>query len=592
MKPLKRTASALAAAVIAISAFSITGGCALSAYADSPPTAGKPTGAELYIEGATENNESKPTGSKIFISNILPSQNTSDDTAGKPAGSEFFNPDTNKDATENNEQKPKGSKIFTSNILPSQNTSDNTAGKPAGSEFFNPDASRDPENPEPGSVDKTFLPPEDRTRWKLWDGTAELLDNTDYYISDTVSIDGEFILPANSRLLIDAGALMRIYTESSFDVLGTMIIAPKAELVCSGTFSVSEGSLLENFGNLKFSLNSVVNISSVLAAYSGSQTVMAGQTFVYGKGKLADHGTVFVTQLSETTLTGEWLVCESGMMYLNGNFTTTLSGKFDIAGYTYLQEHAHILNSGRIFIEPGVKYYVDKNAKITNTQSGRITDSRKPETIPATTEIRGGIKGIDVSVWQGVIDWQKVKDAGVQFAIIRSSSGPRVDTMFDYNITEAQKAGILVGVYHYCYALTPEEAREEAQHFIETIEPYRIDYPVMFDFEDNSQAKLGKARLTEIAAAFLAELKNAGYYPMIYSYRNWLENNLDMNRLSEYEVALAEWNVAIPKYTGPYGIWQYSCKGQISGIEGDVDLDICYKDYARIIREGGYNKLK
>lgn len=446
-------------------------------------------------------------------------------------------------------------------------------------------------------ADKTFRSAENYNTWKWWDGESEFLENTDYYIYKDTSLVGEYTLPRNSRLLVGKGAELYIDISSSFSVYGNLIVEPEAELLSSGTFSAAESALIENYGNIKFTVNSVVNILSVFAAYSGSQTALAGKIYVYGSGVFAGYGTVSVTKLSDVTVTGAWLAAENSQLYIDGKFTTTLSGILDLKGYTSIREKARVVNSGLLVIENPGQYYVDQNAEIINTQSGRISDRLNtvvtaPDTNISADELKKGIKGIDVSVWQGVIDWKSVKAAGVEFAIIRASSGSRVDKMFHYNITEAQKAGIHVGVYHYCYALTPEEAREEAQHFINTISPYIIDYPVMFDFEDNSQAKLGKERLTQIAEAFLSELKNAGYYPMIYSYRNWLENNLYMDRLSEYDVAVAEWNVPETKYTRPYGIWQYSCKGHISGIEGDVDLDISYKDYSKIIREGKYNKLK
>ncbi|MDE7229641.1 MAG: glycoside hydrolase family 25 protein [Oscillospiraceae bacterium] len=444
--------------------------------------------------------------------------------------------------------------------------------------------------PKPGDSDKVFQPVNYR-EWTWWDGESEFNENTDYYIEETMGLRGEFTLPASSRLLIAEDVKFYIFSADKFTVYGSLIVAPGAEMLGSGVFSLMESGTFENYGSAKFTKSSVVNISSDLVTYGGSETAFGGETFVYGSGKFTNYGTAYVTRFSETTVTGTWRTMESGLFYIAGSLTTTLSGTFYTAGYTSLQDHTRITNSGTYIIDTTVKYYVDENARVTNTRSGRIIDYRDPEQKISAEEFKSGIKGIDVSVWQGVIDWKQVKEAGVRFAIIRSSSGPRVDKLFDYNIVEAQKAGILVGVYHYCYAMNPEEAREEARHFIETIKPYRIDYPVMFDFEDNSQAKLGKETLTAIAEAFLSELKNAGYYPMIYSYRNWLENNLDMDRLSEYDVALAEWNVTTPKYTRPYGIWQYSCKGRISGIEGDVDLDLCYRDYAKLIREGGYNNL-
>lgn len=539
MKLFKRAAALLAAAVI-------SAGCALAAHADSPPGAGTPSGADLILPGAAISQS---------VSN---------------------NPSTSTDAALSTTSRP------TIEVS-----------------------------------DKSFQRLMSYRGWKLWDGTSELLENTNYYIYGITSITGVKELPASSRLLVDEQTQLMLSSSCKFTVKGSLIVAPDSEVLCSGTFSVAENGLIDNFGNMKFTPNAVVNISSVFASYSNSQTALAGKTYVYSGGNLTSYGTVFVPVNSMATITGDWIVAESGRLYIGGRFTTTLSGLLDIKGYASIQEGCKVTNSGMLIIRTAAKYFVDRYAEVSNTQSGRFLDYNDPDFIypepdepkpeepeyhePGIEEppveipdyyFTEGIKGIDVSVWQGVIDWKRVKEAGIQFAIIRATSGPRVDKLFEYNITEAKNAGILVGVYHYCYALTPEEARQEAQHFINTISPYRIDYPVMFDFEDNSQAKLGREKLTQIAEAFLSEVKKAGYLPMIYSYRNWLQNNLNMDKLSEYEVAVAEWNVAEPKYDRPYGIWQYSCKGQISGIDGDVDLDICYKDYAKIIREGGYNRLK
>lgn len=481
---------------------------------------------------------------------------------------------------------PTGAELLITDENASQSVSDSTSGQAPTAQI--PESST---KTEIGSSDKTYEPI-DTGSWTEWDGTSELLENTDYYIDGKVGIRGEPTLPASSRLLLTEGSLVFIYTETNLSVYGSVIIAPGAELIHIGTLSIMKGGTFENYGTTKLSLNSTTNISSAFVTYGEAQTAAGGLTLVYSGGKVINYGAFSVPKYAETTVTGEWLSAENGMMYIDGTFTTTLSGKLKLLGYASVQEHGRIVNSGTITFDNTIKYYVDEKAKVTNTQSGRIIDCRDPAYSIPTEEFQEGIKGIDVSSWQGIIDWKRVKEAGIKFAIIRSSSGPRVDTLFDYNITQAQKQGIFVGVYHYCYAMNPEEAREEARHFIETIKYYRIDYPVMFDFEDNSQAKLGKEKLTEIAEAFLTELKNAGYYPMIYSYRYWLENNLDMDRLSDYDVALAEWNVAEPKYTLPYGIWQYSCKGKISGISGDVDLDLCYKNYAKIIIEGGFNNLK
>lgn len=447
--------------------------------------------------------------------------------------------------------------------------------------------------------DKVFEPV-DPQHLTWWDGKSELKENKDYYINGTVGIRDDAVLPESSTMVVGDGTTLYLFMGASLTVKGAMTVSPTAEVLASGTFSVADGGLAENYGSLKFTSGSVVNISSSFVSYSGCETAFAGKTLVYGGGQIINYGSAFIPKNAETTVTGKLQNYSSGKLYTAGSITVTVNGKLELDGFVDLQDRTRIHNSGTITLCNSVKYYTAENARVTDTQSGRFIDRRgsQPTTPtvptrpdPTPEQLENGIKGIDVSVWQGAINWLGVALSGVKFAIIRSSSGSRVDKLFDYNITEAQRWGIKVGVYHYCYAMNPEEAREEARHFIETIKPYKIDYPVMFDFEDNSQAKLGREKLTAIAEAFLSEVKAAGYYPMIYSYKNWLELNLDMDKLSEYEVAVAEWNVEAPTYKRPYGIWQYSCKGKIFGINGDVDLDLCYKDYAKIIREGGYNHL-
>lgn len=475
------------------------------------------------------------------------------------------------------------------------------SGSPVGAELFmggEVPGQADPEETPaeiPGAFpdisDKSFEEI-DQSDFDAWNGGFNFAENTDYYINGLVRVlkDESYRLPESSRLFLNDGAQLIVSVGGNMKIGGELIIAPDAALTASGNISLLKDGRIENYGTAVFTASSTMDISAQFINYSSAKLTSSGEVFVYKDGEFINYAAVTLSPNSRIKSTGIWQCADGSSLFVKGEMQITLSGKTDLAGHVIIS--GTLSNSGMLVFEESIKLYVEPDAKLVLTKSGRLIDYREPDTPDTTEEFRAGVKGIDVSVWQGVIDWKKVKDSGVKFAIIRSSVGDRVDTMFDYNITEASKAGINVGVYHYCYAMTTEEARQEAQHFIETIKPYEINYPVMFDFEDNTQVKLGKEKLTEIAEVFLSELKNAGYYPMIYSYKNWLENLLDMDRLSEYEVAVAEWNVPISTYRKSYGIWQYSCKGKISGIEGDVDLDICFKDYAKIIREGGYNNLK
>lgn len=203
-------------------------------------------------------------------------------------------------------------------------------------------------------------------------------------------------------------------------------------------------------------------------------------------------------------------------------------------------------------------------------------------------------KGIDVSKWQGTIDWGKVKAAGIQFAMIRGGYGKnsdRIDSKFETNYKNAKKAGVPVGVYHYSYAQSVEDAKKEAQFCISYLKGKTLEYPVAFDIEDKTQAGLTNERRTDIAKAFCDAMEKAGYYVVIYSSKDWLVNKLNMSKLTAYDVWLAQWAVQ-PTYKGNFGMWQYSDKGRVNGISGNVDLDYAYKNYPSIIKAAGLNGFK
>lgn len=204
-------------------------------------------------------------------------------------------------------------------------------------------------------------------------------------------------------------------------------------------------------------------------------------------------------------------------------------------------------------------------------------------------------KGIDVSTWQNNIDWSKVKESGVEFAIIREGYGKndpnQIDDCFHINAEEAQKNGIPFGVYHYSYAQSVNDAANEANFCLSNINKYKLEYPVVLDIEDSSMQHLGKRTITDICKAFCEQIEQAGYYAMIYCNVNWLENYLYKDELlTRYDLWLAHWKVDSPKYE--CGIWQYSDSGKVSGISGNVDMNISYKDYPSIIKSKELNGFK
>lgn len=186
--------------------------------------------------------------------------------------------------------------------------------------------------------------------------------------------------------------------------------------------------------------------------------------------------------------------------------------------------------------------------------------------------------GIDVSEWQSEVDFYKVKKEGYSFVIVRSSygTGNYEDTHFDSHVTNAKKAGLEVGAYHYSWATTPNEAKQEAEFFISVIDDYDWDLPVFYDIETDRQNHLSRDELTDIALTFLTTLQEAGYQPGIYAAKSWYEDRLDMERLEGYPVWIASYTDHLT-YEGHYDFWQYTDTGQVNGVIGNCDINIRYK---------------
>ena len=201
------------------------------------------------------------------------------------------------------------------------------------------------------------------------------------------------------------------------------------------------------------------------------------------------------------------------------------------------------------------------------------------------------MKGIDVSVHNGNIDWNKVKSAGIEFAILRAGFGrleKQKDEKFEQNYAGAKAAGIPVGAYWYSYAMTPEEAELEADVFLKVIKGKQFEMPVYFDLEEKKQFDLGKEKVSAIMRAFLEKVEKSGYFTGLYGSASSLTTHTADDIKSHYTIWLAHW-VNQTNYSGAYAVWQYFEKGHVDGINGNVDLDICYKDFPTIIKGKGLN---
>lgn len=201
------------------------------------------------------------------------------------------------------------------------------------------------------------------------------------------------------------------------------------------------------------------------------------------------------------------------------------------------------------------------------------------------------MKGIDVSVHNGDIDWGKVKADGIDFAILRAGYGKlakQKDAKFEDNYKGAKAAGIPVGAYWYSYATTPDEAKLEAEVCVSILKRKQFEFPIFFDQEEKTTLDTGKANCSEMIRVFCDVLEANGYWVGLYTSRSCLTTHIEDDIKKRYALWAAEWSDKL-RYDGPVGIWQHSEKGKVDGITGNVDLDIGYKDYPTMIKAKGLN---
>ncbi len=197
--------------------------------------------------------------------------------------------------------------------------------------------------------------------------------------------------------------------------------------------------------------------------------------------------------------------------------------------------------------------------------------------------------GIDVSEWQGRIDWNQVK---TDFVILRAGYGrlaSQVDKCFEVNYSGCKSSGIPCGAYWFSYAVTPDEAIQEAKACIEVIRGKQFEYPIYYDVEESRILNLGQSAVSAIIRAFLGELEKAGYFAGLYMSVDDLVVYTDERIRERYALWIADYDVESPDYNGSYGMWQKSSTGRIDGIQGNVDLNEAYPDYPSIIKSKGLN---
>lgn len=235
----------------------------------------------------------------------------------------------------------------------------------------------------------------------------------------------------------------------------------------------------------------------------------------------------------------------------------------------------------------GIHIITDRIKKKNKTEVKIIKNKNELKAAEKDKKLQGQLLGIDVSKWNGNIDWKEVKEAGIEFAIIRAGYGQNtVDIQFERNIKGCIENDIYVGVYWFSYAYTNEMAVKEAQFCKSIIGPYEkyIKLGVWFDFEYDSTAyasrrgvHITKDKCTNIAYAFCKEIEKDGYQAGIYTNIDYANNYFTKDILKEYNVWIADWS-AVCRYDGKYLIWQYTDGGEVKGINGKVDMDWYYGD--------------
>lgn len=224
-----------------------------------------------------------------------------------------------------------------------------------------------------------------------------------------------------------------------------------------------------------------------------------------------------------------------------------------------------------------------REPKTSGTSSGGVSTKTLFSEVIDTYKNENTQIGIDISKWQGDVDFNALKEAGVEFVIIRvgTSSGINgenlVDSKFEQNINGANKAGIPVGVYFYSYANSEDRAISDALWVLEQIKDYKVDLPIAFDWENWSfynEFNLSFFGLSNMADSFVKTVRDAGYEGMLYSSKNYLE---DIWFKGDYPVWLAHYTTKT-NYEGDYEFWQLCNNGRVAGINGDVDINIRYLD--------------
>ncbi len=317
--------------------------------------------------------------------------------------------------------------------------------------------------------------------------------------------------------------------------------------------------------------------------------VKAGSAVLTAKGSNGITSTLTITVTEKYAATAQLYDKDKNALYVYENsayrlakYSDYLSGKFT----KYFKKIEGFLYTGWQTIDGKTYYYKKDHTYVTGEQI--IAGVKYNFATDGSLSQGSGTLGIDVSKYQPSINWSSVKSSGISYAIVRcgyrgSSTGALIqDPYFVSHIKGAKSAGLKVGVYFFTTALSEAEAVEEASMCAALCSGYGINYPVFMDVESSNRAgfnSMSASQRTAIIRAFCNTVKSAGYTPGVYANKTWLSSYMNASELSGYKIWLAQYNAGGPTYSGRYDLWQYTSKGSVNGISGNVDMNQSYLGY-------------
>lgn len=312
--------------------------------------------------------------------------------------------------------------------------------------------------------------------------------------------------------------------------------------------------------------------SAIITATSGMGATASVTITVTGDGKYSSDAQLYDRDDNE-------LFVYDGGVYRLAKYEDYISGLFT----KFYKRSAGYLYTGWQTIENKTYYYTRDHQFVTGDQViGGVPYHFGLDGVLAKSS---GVLGIDISKYQPDIIWESVKKSGIEYVIIRcgyrgAATGSLIqDPYFTSHIKGAQSVGLKVGIYFFSTAMNETEAVEEASMCAMLCSGNKISYPIFIDVESSNRAgynSLTVEERTDNIRAFCKTIKSAGYVPGVYANKTWLTTKIDADKLSEYKIWLAQYNPSGPTYEGRYDLWQYTSKGSINGIKGNVDMDKSY----------------